>query len=116
MIGAAIWLRAGISLIGQTFSATGLKNNKELKYFLLGDTNNTEHLQFALQANRNLLADQQKNADEVIFCEGKGFSFKEIIDSAEQNGSAIHFKIHSSKAASLVGSNFKNKSGETIAF
>ena len=116
MIEVAIWLRAGITMFGNLFSTAQTNNNKQEKYFLTGDENAIEKLKKEFLKTKKEISNTEQNADAIIFCEGKNFSFKQIIDSIEKKSSISNFKIHSSNSFSVVGSNSKNKSGEIIAF
>ena len=51
---------------------------------------------------------------EVIFCEN-GLSFKEIIDILQVLPKNIHYKFHASGSESIVGSNSKDDSGQSIS-
>lgn len=61
-----------------------------------------------------MISDNEKDADEIIFCEGKDFSFKEIISAIQQKPSPGNYKIYSSNSYSVVGSISKNDPGEII--
>ena len=51
---------------------------------------------------------------EAIFCEGT-LSFKNIIDSIEKSAGKAKFKIHAANSHSIVGSDSKDSSGETLS-
>ncbi len=51
---------------------------------------------------------------EAIFCEGT-LSFKNIIDSIERSAGKAKFKIHAAGSHSIVGSDSKDSSGETLS-
>jgi hypothetical protein len=51
---------------------------------------------------------------EAIFCEGT-LSFKNIIDSIERSAGKVKFKIHATDSHSIVGSDSKDSSGETLS-
>ena len=51
---------------------------------------------------------------EVIFCEGE-LSFKEIIDALKGLPRNIRVKFHAAKSQSIVGSDSKNTSGESLS-
>ena len=51
---------------------------------------------------------------EAIFCEGT-LSFKNIIDSIERSAGKVKFKIHAADSHSIVGSDSKDSSGETLS-
>ena len=115
MIEFAIWLRATLALIGNLFSTKKINRKEQKKYFLTGDVDVVNQLKKILLSNKKMVSDEEKNTDEIIFCEGKDFSFTQIIDSLEKESSTVNFKIYSSNSFSVVGSNFQNKSGEIIS-
>lgn len=51
---------------------------------------------------------------EAIFCEGT-LSFKNIIDAIERSAGKVKFKIHAADSHSIVGSDSKDSSGETLS-
>lgn len=51
---------------------------------------------------------------EAVFCEGT-LSFKNIIDSVQQFGNDIKIKIHAAGSGSIVGSDSKDSSGESVS-
>jgi GT2 family glycosyltransferase len=51
---------------------------------------------------------------EVIFCEGI-LSFKDIIDAVQTLPKGVRVKFHASKSQSIVGSDSKDASGETLS-
>jgi GT2 family glycosyltransferase len=51
---------------------------------------------------------------EVIFCEGT-LSFKDIITTTQQQSARISIKFHASKSNSIVGSDSKDTSGESLS-
>lgn len=49
--------------------------------------------------------------DEMVFCEGEQFSYKDIIAWIQRMPSNISFKFFSGQADSIIGSDFKNANG-----
>ena len=114
MIEFAIWMRAGFALIGNLFSIKRINKKEQKKYFLAGDTNTIDQLKKIFFSREKIISDKEKDADEIIFCEGKDFLFEEIIEAVQQKPSIINYKIHSSNSYSVVGSISKNDPGEII--
>jgi N-acetylglucosaminyl-diphospho-decaprenol L-rhamnosyltransferase len=114
MIEVAIWLRSGITILGNLFSSKKISNNKPGKYFFTGDADTIEKLKKKFLKTKKEIFDNEQNANAIIFCEGENFSFKQIIESIEKESSTKNYKIHSSNSFSIVGSNSKNRSGEII--
>jgi len=114
MIEFAIWIRAGFALMGNLFSIKRINKKEEKRYFLTGDADTVNQLTKIFLSEEKMISDNEKDADEIIFCEGKDFSFREIIDAVQQKSSAGNYKIHSSNSYSVVGSISKNDPGEII--
>jgi GT2 family glycosyltransferase len=55
-----------------------------------------------------------KNIDTIIFCEN-GFSFRQIISAIDQLKTKLSIRITSSGSSSIVGSDSKDDSGETLS-
>lgn len=53
--------------------------------------------------------------DEIIFCEGDGLPFKQIIQWMQTMPPAISFKIHAAGSGSIVGSNRKHTQGDVLS-
>jgi N-acetylglucosaminyl-diphospho-decaprenol L-rhamnosyltransferase len=111
----AIWLRAVVSLISNLFkSKKGKSNNKRLKTFLYGDINDKNYLENILSLHQRVIVQEEKEADEIIFCEGNEFSFFQIINHFQQHESSVHYKIYAQGSSSIAGSGSKNEMGEII--
>jgi|SRR5450432_589200 len=120
----AIWLRAGMQAIAGDFKrdpAPGKSSPPNLRTWVCGDEQEAIRLR-ALLSNRNRIAASDPGAaDEIIFCEGSGLSFKEIIASLETRllkkekiRQDLICKIHAAGSASAVGSASKDQRGETV--
>jgi N-acetylglucosaminyl-diphospho-decaprenol L-rhamnosyltransferase len=111
----AIWLRAAISLISNIFKSKKIKsNNKEIKSLLRGDIDDENYLKDTLVSLRRIIVQDEKEADEIIFCEGNNFSFKKIINEFEKRKTHVQYKIYADKSGSITGSSSKNGMGKTI--
>ena len=118
---AAIWLRAGLGAIGRVGRrpAAGIPSLHH-NTWLAGDSMGVEYLRPFLSADgeRSPAPDLQQ-ADEIIFCEGERFSFKDCIAALE---SAAQQKAHRGRhrqamfyaagSQSVVGSTSKDERGE----
>ena len=58
---------------------------------------------------------KQKNADEILFCEGE-ISFKEIISAIQHLRLPVSYKFYSAGSHSIIGSDSKDNSGDCISF
>jgi N-acetylglucosaminyl-diphospho-decaprenol L-rhamnosyltransferase len=121
----AIWARAGLTAIARLFRhkrGAGLEEEaRELsgcRTFLRGDPDGVDRLKWVLSSRpgRELVSDPGL-ADEIIFCEGAAFSFKEIIkclrDGSRQE-SRVRYKFHAGGSDAAVGSHSKEGKGEVI--
>jgi N-acetylglucosaminyl-diphospho-decaprenol L-rhamnosyltransferase len=115
IIELAIWLRAALSLIGNLFKRKNAGKNDQAKYFLTGDASAVNGLKKIFVPGKGTISDKERDADEIIFCQGDDFSFGQIITAIQQPRSLVNYKVYSSGSFSVVGSVSRNKSGETIA-
>ena len=98
----AIWSRALLS-----FGTIRLEKNagqpaNPRTFFFIGDNGSIEEVKSKNLA-RGILARDAAQADDIILCEGKHFSFKEMIDGMKQ---APHrnYRIHSAGSSGIAGS------------
>lgn len=52
--------------------------------------------------------------DEIVFCEGEQFSYKDIIAWIQCMPAKVSFKFFSEQAGSIIGSDFKNAKGHVM--
>lgn len=120
----AIWLRRMLAVGPQDSASyrrfvTKGKGAADLvninkKCFLTGDLMTIANLKRKLLAlHRRTIVEDEKLADEIVFCEGKEFAFRQVI-SQLQVTPGKSYKIHASESESVVGSDISNKQGEVI--
>jgi N-acetylglucosaminyl-diphospho-decaprenol L-rhamnosyltransferase len=126
----AIWLRAGITAVGRGLNPVrwrrpktqagiglpGLKANSErVRTRVTGDPVEADRLAALLSSvgERVLVPDEQE-AEEIIFCEGTAFSFKDCIIAMQKIEGRISCKIHAAGSGSAAGSSSKEEQGQTI--
>jgi N-acetylglucosaminyl-diphospho-decaprenol L-rhamnosyltransferase len=121
LVEIAIWARMGVSAI----SAFGRSIGKEtpnspatmIRSWLTGDQEGMDRLQALLEtAERSLVPDLQQS-NEVIFCEGDRFSFKEAIAALQTTDlytGGRQAKFFARGSGSVTGSASKDGRGETI--
>jgi N-acetylglucosaminyl-diphospho-decaprenol L-rhamnosyltransferase len=121
---AAIWLRAALSALGRLLRGRnsiipdGESDTGPVKSWLTGDPEAVERLSAHLSSSgERLLVEGPEWADEIIFCEGKAFSFKEAIASLQtvmlRPGSQLGM-FFPAGSHSVTGSASRDDSGETI--
>jgi len=110
----AVWSRSKIAAVSY-LKPVKKKTAVISESFLAGDKKNIELLKQSLPASSRIIVDTIDKANEIIFCEGPGLSFKQIIRQI-QEGTAkkLLYKIHAGNSHSIVGSDSKNENGETI--
>jgi N-acetylglucosaminyl-diphospho-decaprenol L-rhamnosyltransferase len=116
---AAIWLRAGLK--------AGLEMSKMLfrrqsgpasprSVWLTGDPAGVDQLrQRVFVAGERMAAPDQERAEEIIFCVGDEFSFKEAIMALESTAAyrkGQQVKIYAAGARAIVGSTHRDGPGE----
>lgn len=109
----AVWFRSWIAAIALRFSKR-IHEKKIHKTFLVGDKKNIELIRTVINPEERVLTNNEDEADEIIFCEGPGLAFKDIIRSIQQKDKRVSFKIHAGNSHSMVGSNSKNNNGDAI--
>ena len=142
---AAIWLRAGLGAIGRigrqrpgrpsgrpsTGTPRGTASGGAVlpasgevpagpaprRTWLTGDPQEVERLRSLLSAGgERILETDGQQAEEIIFCEGDGFSFKECIEALEMAAlyrKGQYAKFHAAGSVSAVGSAHRDGQGET---
>lgn len=124
---AGIWLRAGVTAAVQFSRKTSKGRVSHAAYTawgktagvcrtrLTGDGKTVEKLtgDFRGGAERILVEDENQ-ADEIIFCEGDAFSFRDIIEALQRIGNRRPCKIHAAASTSAVGSHSKDGRGDAL--
>jgi len=89
---AAIWLRAGLGAIGR-ITPRQSQSPPPRRTWLMGDPAEIERLRPLLNdPGARTLAIDLHHADEIIFCEGEKFSFKECIAAFESSAQSAAFE------------------------
>jgi N-acetylglucosaminyl-diphospho-decaprenol L-rhamnosyltransferase len=110
-----IWVRAGLSALVLPLRSknSGLPECRG-PVCLLGDEQTVAGARSFLLSGQTLLVDSSKDAEEIIFCEGPGFSFSEIIRHIQEAPPGKGYKFHAAGSRSIVGSASKNRKGGFI--
>jgi len=113
-IQAAIRLRAGLAAL------TGLlrprrDHRKAGPVYVAGDLAEADRVKRKLNGRR-MIVDRPAAADEVMLCEGEGFSFRDCIGWLEREGRAGSWRVlfHAGGSDSAVGSPDRKDRGETL--
>jgi N-acetylglucosaminyl-diphospho-decaprenol L-rhamnosyltransferase len=107
-----VWCRSKLALVENLFHT---KKNKPGLAFILGDEVGANRIKEALLAAGKTIVQEQEAADEIVFCEGNNFSFKEIINLIQEKRPSLYFKFHAENSHSIVGSQSKDTAGETMS-
>ena len=113
----AIWLRAGLSAISPNRPAAGATAkaaaSKPRRTWLTGDPAGIARLQPSLAASRiRSSASDETNADEIIYCIGKEFSFKSAIHALERKNPAQTAAFYAAGNHAVVSSSRPDEQGE----
>ncbi len=125
----AIWLRAGLGAIGRIIrrpssglsSSAGQRPSSAAPHrtWLAGDSATIGHLRPLLDAaEKRKPAPDPQEADEIIFCEGEHFSFKDCIAVLESGAPGAPYRRHqhvlfyAAGSQSAVGSSSRDGKGE----
>lgn len=116
----AIWLRAGLQMLIPSSTvkrpADSIQSQGIIKTWLTGDPHEAQLLKRRLPSDRVLVPDKEE-AEEIIFCEGPQFSFKDCIGalgSADLYQSGQQAKFHAAGSSSIAGSVHKDGQGEAL--
>jgi N-acetylglucosaminyl-diphospho-decaprenol L-rhamnosyltransferase len=108
----AIWLRAGLSAIVTTFTPTR-NPSKPRHTWLTGDPLGIARLQAALSdSGTRTAAPAEVNADEIIYCIGKEFSFESAIRALERKRPAQTAAFYAEGCHAVISSSRRDDRGE----
>ena len=126
-IQGAIRVRAGIAAITAALrqiitrsrngeGTAGAADGKRLHTVLRGDNREAGRVKTLLEASgKRRIVEEIRQADEVLLCEGEGFSFREsivLLEELAKDGCRI--KFHARGSGSAVGSPDRNGQGEVL--
>jgi len=125
---AAIWCRAaivaairaiGIGLAGLAGQKAG-RREETVRTWVTGDITEAGRLSGMLaRTGQRIVVEEQEEAEETIYCEGKEFSFRQSIMRLEAEAPYRHgrqVKFHPAGSRSATGSADPNGRGETLVF
>jgi len=125
---AAIWCRAaivaairaiGIGLAGLAGQKAG-RREETVRTWVTGDITEAGRLSGMLaRTGQRIVVEEQEEAEETIYCEGKEFSFRQSIVRLEADAPYRHgrqVKFHAAGSRSATGSADPNGRGETLVF
>jgi N-acetylglucosaminyl-diphospho-decaprenol L-rhamnosyltransferase len=112
LIQSAIWLRSVFSLLRNNFISGQTKNIPEgKKVFLNGDKKSKEKVEKIMIRRKMVIARNEADADNIIFCEGDNFSFKRITENISLPNKKIAYSFYAAGSDSVVCSNDKKRGG-----
>jgi len=94
---------------------TNTQDAKQIKSWITGDEQSIREIKSVLAISQRSCVEKKEDATEIIFCEGPGFSFGEIIVSLQKNN-ASSYRIHGLGSTSMVGSDSKKFPGEAFGW
>jgi GT2 family glycosyltransferase len=108
VLNAAIWFKQGISIITQGWNKAKKPDTTtfSLSCSAQGDPESIEELR--------RFFDISDRTETTIFCEGRAFTFKQIIAEVENLSKSRNFLIHGYGSASVVGSSISKRMGIAI--
>jgi N-acetylglucosaminyl-diphospho-decaprenol L-rhamnosyltransferase len=106
LLNAAIWLNGFLASMGSLFSKNpASKIQKKKKIFFAGDKESKERIEIFFATDEKKMS--AEDADDIIFCEGKTFTFKKIIGSLQLATKRCNYNFHSKESYSVICSNKK---------
>ena len=116
---AAIWARAAVAHLFARRPKTPLSYLSR-GCWLIGDPAETARLRAFLEdSGKRAMAAAPEIADELLFCQGNDFSFRDCIaglEAAEPYRHGQRVKIHAAGSNSATGSTDRDGRGETLVF
>jgi N-acetylglucosaminyl-diphospho-decaprenol L-rhamnosyltransferase len=116
---AAIWVRAGVAHLFTHRQKTP-KPGPSRGCWLIGDPTETARLRALLgDSGKRAMAAAPETADELLFCQGNDFGFRDCIaglEAAEPYRHGQRVKIHAAGSNSATGSTDRDGRGETLVF
>ncbi|MBC7827759.1 MAG: glycosyltransferase [Chitinophagaceae bacterium] len=110
----AIWFRSLFAFGGLRLAnrQRGHKNGKQ-KIFFAGDGSGIKEVQNIITGSTgSTVVQSASEANEIVLCEGRDFSFSEIIETMKLSPGK-NYKIHALHSSSVVGSDNSRGSGTT---
>jgi hypothetical protein len=119
-IQAAIRVRSGMAVVaGVRGEARNTQGSGPLRTFLLGDEGEKDRVGVLLEATgKRMLVGKEEDAEEIVLCEGEGFSFRQCIRKLEALGreGKRRIKFHGKGCGSAAGSPDRKDRGEVLVF
>lgn len=81
------------------------------RYFLAGDPQTCQSMNHMLELMGKTLADSPESADQLIYCEGPGFSFRQLIETLNIKKLRIPVLVHAAGSRSVAGGRSGAKKG-----
>lgn len=107
ILNVAIQIRAGIArVLGSHTKSTRAKNKIYNNFQLIGDAE--------VVREGSIFKNHVQEADSIIFCIGKSFSYTAAISEMERNAEKKSFFIHGPKTRTAVGSDNSNRQGQVL--
>jgi hypothetical protein len=112
---AAIWASACMAALTQLVQRKKPRpGSAEARIYLTGDPGSIFSISEILLSREKLLVKNPQDAQEIIFCEGPGFSFKKIIDFLPPDNRRVRYRFHANNSNSIIGSGSGNKMEEVF--
>jgi hypothetical protein len=109
---AAIWLRSGLSAIITSITPTR-RSSKPRRTWLTGDPKGIARLRSALAASTTRIdVPDEADANEIIYCIGKDFSFQSAIRALERKSPAQTAAFYAEGCHAVISSSRRDDQGE----
>lgn len=113
---AAIWLHAAITFASRPVANQSIKYTGTPVFFLAGDASSMNEVRSVISSFPTYtITGNSEEAREWIFCEGKTFGYRQIIEQLQHCPPWLKAFIHAGGTYTIVGSHSKDKLGYVIA-
>jgi N-acetylglucosaminyl-diphospho-decaprenol L-rhamnosyltransferase len=108
----AVRLYQGLSFIRLPFKNSGINKKTRLRIFIKGDPDAKLIWETRLDEIKNPVSANEREAEEIIYCEGPHQTWKSIIAEIAGNKKSILYKFHGTGTHAAVGSYSSREKGE----
>ncbi len=108
---AGVRFHQALTALRLPFKRAGKDRSSQSPVFLKGDSASIRELKDALTRDKIPLAEYEKTAREIIYCEGPGLSWKSIIEETTKGSKTTRHTFHGLGTHAAVGSHSSSRQG-----
>jgi N-acetylglucosaminyl-diphospho-decaprenol L-rhamnosyltransferase len=113
-IKAGVRLHQTLAYARMSFKKTTRRKGAPFRVFIKGEPGIQQQWKARLGLENIPVTENESEAEEIIFCEGPGLSWKSIIREVSNNKNRVQYKFHGLGTHAAVGSASGREQGETV--